>query len=127
MKLRALLPLFLITATAAIPAYAETAVTTATSPKTIERLEASEPVTIDLGSKIAVIFYYTDANGDRLLVTAIGPKDPDSGEVATQQIIKMNTAGEYVINIDSNEKGTESVRLSAYFEGSELIVAFDNV
>lgn len=126
MNLRALLPLFLLTASAAIPAYAETA-TTAPTQETIERLEASQPVTIDLGTKMAVVFYYTDANGDRLLVTAIGPKNPDSDAVATQQIIKMNSAGEYVINIDSDEKGTDSVKLSAYFEGSELIVSFDKV
>ncbi len=126
MKLRALLPLFLMTVTAAIPAYAEPAATV-TNQGTIERLDASEPVTIDLGSKIAIVFYYTDANGDRLLVTAIGPKDPDSKEAATQQIIKMSVTGEYVINIESDDSDAESGKLSAYFEGSQLIVAFDKV
>jgi len=93
----------------------------------VERLNASEPVTVDLGSRIAVVFYYTDTNGDRLLVTAIGPKDPDSDMASTQQIIKMDAAGQYVINIASDESGFTPMKLSARFEGSDLIVYFNKV
>ncbi len=125
MKLRTLLSatlLMLSTATMTVSA----AELSANQPS-VERLNASEPVTIDLGSKIAVVFYYTDANGDRLLVTAIGPKDPDSGVAATQQIIKMDAAGQYVINITSDESGSTPMKLSARFEGNELIVYFNKV
>ena len=125
MKRQALSALFLLSATFAIPAAAEPALIE--TQETVERLDASEPMTIDLGSKLAVVFYYTDAQGDRLLVTAIGPKDPDSTEPATQQIIKMTTSGEYVINFDTEAPGEEAAKLSAYFEGSQLIVAFDKV
>ncbi len=98
-----------------------------TNQPSVERLNASEPVTIDLGRKIAVVFYYTDANGDRLLVTAIGPKDPDSGVASTQQIIKMDSAGQYVINIASDESDSAPMKLSARFEGNDLIVYFNKV
>ncbi len=94
----------------------------------VERLDASEPVTYDLGENLAVVFYYTDANGDRLLVTTIAPKDPDSDGAATQQILKMdNKEGEYVINIASDDNGSDPMQLSAHFEGNDLIVAFDKV
>ncbi len=125
MKLRTLLSAtLLMLSTATMTVYA--AELSANQP-TVERLNASEPVTIDLGSKIAVVFYYTDANGDRLLVTAIGPKDPDSGVAATQQIIKMDAAGQYVINITSDESGSTPMKLSARFEGNELVVYFNKV
>jgi len=120
MKLRTLLSATLLMLSTAAMAVS------ATEPS-VERLNASEPVTVDLGSKIAVVFYYTDANGDRLLVTAIGPKDPDSGVAATQQIIKMDAAGQYVINIASDESGSTPMKLSARFEGSDLIVYFNKV
>lgn len=92
-----------------------------------ERLTASQPAIYDLGHTTAVIFYYTNSAGERLLVTTIAPKDPDSGETATQQIIKMEADGEYLINIAGNTKDSESMKLSAYFEGKDLIVAFNKV
>ncbi len=130
MKLRTLLSatlLMLSTATMTVSAAELSANSGQSSGASVERLNASEPVTIDLGNKIAVVFYYTDANGDRLLVTAIGPKDPDSGVAATQQIIKMDAAGQYVINITSDESGSTPMKLSARFEGNELVVYFNKV
>ena len=129
MKLRTLpaLLVMLSAATMTVSAAELSANSGQTSGASVERLNASEPVTIDLGSKIAVVFYYTDANGDRLLVTAIGPKDPDSGVASTQQIIKMDAAGEYVINIASDKNGSVPMKLSAHFEGSDLIVSFNKV
>jgi len=35
----------------------------------------------------------------------------------------MNSDGELVINIDSYQRMSEPTKLSAYFEGSELIIA----
>lgn len=123
MKLRTLAALLMLSAATMTVSAAELSA----SQPSVERLKSSEPVTIDLGSKIAVVFYYTDANGDRLLVTAIGPKDPDSGVAATQQIIKMDATGQYVINITSDESGSTPMKLSARFEGNELVVYFNKV
>ncbi len=125
MKLRTLMSATILMLSAATMTVS--AAELATSQPSVERLNASEPITIDLGSKIAVVFYYTDVNGDRLLVTAIGPKDPDSGVAATQQIIKMDAAGQYVMNITSDESGSTPMKLSARFEGNELIVYFNKV
>ncbi len=127
MKLRTLSALLVMLSAATITVSAAELSAAQTSQPSVERLNASEPVTIDLGSKIAVVFYYTDANGDRLLVTAIGPKDPDSGVAATQQIIKMDAAGQYVINIASDESGSAPMKLSARFEGNDLVVYFNKV
>ena len=88
---------------------------------------ASEPVIYDLGSNLAIVFYYTDSKGNRLLVTTIGPKDPDSAASATQQILTMNSEGEYVINISSDNPGSKPMKLTAHFEGNDLIVAFVKV
>ena len=125
MKLRILASLLLIPITfTAVTSYAKDG---SFIKHSIERLDASEPATYDLGSKLAVVFYYTDAEGDRLLVTAIGPKDPDSGMTSTQQIIKMDPAGEYEINIDSDKNDFVPMKLSARFEGDDLVVALDQV
>jgi len=125
MKLQTLLSATLLMLSTA--AMTVSAAEPATNQPSVERLNASEPMTVDLGSKIAVVFYYTDTNGDRLLVTAIGPKDPDSGVASVQQIIKMDEAGQYVINITSDENGSEPMKLSARFEGNDLIVYFNKV
>ena len=128
MKLQTLsaLLLMLSATSAAVATYAEDRVIPANQAST-ERLEASEPVTYDLGKKLAVIFYYTDSKGDRLLVTAIGPKDPDSGIASTQQIVKMDSDGKYEINFASDNQGSEPMKLTAHFEGNDLVVAFDKV
>jgi len=131
MKLRQISTLLLLLSATftAVSSYAEDSIISSqiADQASTERLDASEPVAYDLGRKIAVVFYYTDSNGDRLLVTAIGPKDPDSGEASTQQIIKMDSAGQYVINIASDHNGSAPMKLSAHFEGSDLIVSFNKV
>ncbi len=128
MKLRKLSTLLLMisAASVAVTTNAEDRMIPANQAST-ERLEASEPVTYDLGKKLAVIFYYTDSKGDRLLVTAIGPKDPDSGIASTQQIVKMDSDGKYEINFASDHQGSEPMKLTAHFEGNDLVVAFDKV
>lgn len=128
MKLRALLSvsLFMLTTTFAAVTYAEDHMIPASQAST-ERLDASEPVIYDLGNKLAVIFYYTDSKGDRLLVTTIGPKDPDSGIASSQQIVKMDAAGRYVITIDSDKNESAPMKLTAHFEGSDLIVSFNKL
>ena len=92
-----------------------------------EKLEALESITYDLGSNLAVVFYYTESNGDRLVVTTIGPKDPDSGVAGIQQILKANPEDEYTINIGSDESGSLPKRLSASFEGKELVLLLNEV
>lgn len=131
MKLVTFTCFLLLSAAIAAPVSADqqSAVTVNAVPEqgSTERLTASQPAIYDLGHTTAVIFYYTNSAGERLLVTTIAPKDPDSGETATQQIIKMEADGEYLINIAGNAKDSAPMKLSAYFEGKDLIVAFNKV
>ncbi|GEM_PF-5260409 len=130
MKLRTITPwlIALSVISTNLPAQGEEGSISSSTPDVVKRVDASEPVVYDLGDSRAVIFYYTDENGDRLLVTTIGPKDPDADLPATQQIVKMNDQdSEYVVNIESAESGTNPLQLSAHFDGNDLIVAFDKV
>lgn len=91
------------------------------------KLDALETITYDLGSNLAVVFYYNDSNGDRLVVTTIGPKDPDSGIAGFQQILKANPDSEYTINIGSDDGNNHQKRLTASFKGKELVLIFNEV
>lgn len=91
------------------------------------KLDALETITYDLGSNLAVIFYYNDTNGDRLVVTTIGPKDPDSGVAGYQQILKANPGSEFTINIGSDESVNHQKSLTASFKGNELVLLMKEV
>ncbi len=132
MKLRSLPTLLLLlTILFSVSGFAEkTAVTgrpITSTEETFARLSEAEPIIYDLGSSLAVLFYYIDGKGDRLFVTTIGPKDPDSSATATQHIVKMDQDGEYTISIDHINTSSESMKLSAHYEGKDLVVAVSKV
>ncbi len=123
--------LLLLTFVFSAPGFAEklavTGISITSAQGTVARLTAWEPVTYDLGASLVIIYFYIDEKGDRLLVTAVGPKDPDSRATATHHIVKMAPDGEYTINIDSDESGSEPMKLSAHYEGKYLLVAVNKM
>ena len=49
-----------------------------------------EPAFYDRGLDLVVVFYYVNAQGKRVVVTTVAPKDPDSGRLATEHIVTLD-------------------------------------
>ena len=76
------------------------------------RFKPEDPTIYDLGLDLAVIFYYDNAQGERVVVTTIGPKDPDSGRPASEHIVTLIEGEHYRARLASDDPSVEPIHFT---------------
>jgi hypothetical protein len=77
---------------------------------------SDDPQVYDLGSDLAVVFYYDNPQGERVVVTTVGPKDPDSGRPASQHIVTLTEGEVYQATLESSDPTTEAINVTVRFD-----------
>lgn len=119
--LKTLMTAGLISTAAASMAIADPQIQFEDGPRSSGQFTADDPRIYDLGHDLAVVFYYDNPNGERVVVTTIGPKDPDSGRPASQHIVTLSEGETYQATLETSE--AEPINVTVRFDwpsGREL-------
>tara|TARA_B100001964_G_C14028109_1_gene506995 strand:+ start:188 stop:574 length:387 start_codon:yes stop_codon:yes gene_type:complete len=87
------------------------------------RFTPEDPAIYDLGQDWAVIFYYENAQGERVVVTTIAPKDPDSGRPASEHIVTLRGGESYRAALASTDSTMEPMHVTVRFDEKLLRAA----
>ena len=82
------------------------------------RFTSEDPAIYDLGRDLAVIFYYDNEHDERVVVTTIAPKDPDSGRPASQHIVTLTEGERYRVTLVSGDPATGPIQVTVRFDGT---------
>ncbi len=75
------------------------------------RFTAEDPALYDRGLDLVVVFYYVNAQGERVVVTTVAPKDPDSGRLATEHIVTLDQGESFHATFASNDPTVKPVHV----------------
>lgn len=81
------------------------------------------PAIYDLGLDLVVVFYYDNAEGERLVVTTIAPKDPDSGRPASEHIVTLREGESFQASFAIDDPAVERIDISIRFDENGLPIA----
>ena len=81
------------------------------------------PAIYDLGLDVAVVFYYDNVDGERLVVTTIAPKDPDSGRPASEHIVTLGEEQRFQASFAIDDPAIERVNVTLTFDENGLPIA----
>ena len=80
------------------------------------QFSSDDPAIYDLGQDWAVVFYYDNAQGERVVVSTIAPKDPDSGRPASEHIVRLSAGESYRATLASNDPTAEPINVTVRFD-----------
>jgi len=84
-----------------------------------------DPAIYDLGLDWAVIFYYDNEQGERVVVTTIAPKDPDSDRTASEHIVTLSPGERYRVTLASSTQTSEPIQVALRFDEFSMLTAMN--
>ncbi len=113
----------LITVATVATAKTESQVQFSASHQGIGEYTAEQPAIYDLGLDTAIIFSYENTQGERMVVTTVGPKDPDANRPATEHSVKLDQGESYTVTLASSDPSVEPIAVTLRFDDSGTMVA----
>ena len=89
------------------------------------QFSSDDPAIYDLGQYWAVVFYYDNAQGERVVVTTIAPKDPDSGRPASEHIVTLSAGETYQATLASGNPTSEPIHVTVRFNEFSMRTAMN--